>query len=68
MTMDILKLIANGAGLAILWFIGMFALPMLAMLLYGFITGFDDMEFAGIAFFVTFVLYWIASGVILILL
>ena len=60
------SLFFHGIGYAILWFIGMFIVPLIGMLAYGGLTDFDDEKIAGIIYLIIFVLYWIISAIYLI--
>lgn len=53
-------------GWLVLWNIGMFVIPIITMLLWGFATKFNNEDDARLIFWITFVLYWVVSGVILI--
>ena len=57
----------HGIGYTILWFIGMFSIPLIIMLIHGYFTDFFDKETAMIIFWTTFILYWILSAILLIL-
>jgi hypothetical protein len=55
-------------GWMIIWFMCMFIVPILTMLLHGYLTEFRDQEESTVVFFVTFALYWLVSGILLVVL
>lgn len=55
---------AHGVGIALLWMIGMFVIPMATSIVAIFLG--KDVGEASIVFWVTFIFYLIATGVILV--
>ncbi len=59
----ILILLINFIGWLLLWLIGMFVMPLIIAIVYGYLTDFKDQETATFVFWLSFILYWIGSAI-----
>lgn len=59
-----IDLILKVIGYSILWCMGMFLLPLLASLIYGFMSHFEDEDMASAIFWIAFILYIIVTNLL----
>ena len=63
---EAIKQFLNGIGFGLLWIFGMFIVPFLIMIIYGLFSNFIDDDGAKIVFWISFILYWLATALFLI--
>jgi len=62
-----MEIIKHFVGYMILWTLGIFVVPLIINIIYGFLTKFEDEEGGQVIFVVSIILYFILTGVFLII-